>query len=89
MKVFIHAACERCMTLYKFSPLRISLCLGVIANDEAFVGFVSRIQRSLVFSSSPTPVTSCRLSLRKSGLRSKANDGKETQVIYYIRFNSN
>ena len=77
------------MTLLSTLHYTISLCLGVIASDEAFVGFVSRIQRSLVFSSSPTPVTSCRLSLRKSGPRSKANDGKETQVIYYIRFNSN
>lgn len=75
-KVFIHNVLGQCMTLLSTLHLTISLCLGVIASDEAFVGLCNAIQRSLVFSSSSTPVTSCRLFLRMFGLRSKANEEK-------------
>ena len=86
MKVFIHKVLGQCMTLLKSLHYTISLCLGVIASDEAFVGLCNAIQRSLVFSSSSTPVTSCRLFLRMFGLRSKANEEKEdaSHIFYSV-----
>ena len=38
MEVLLHNVCGQCNTLHKCSECMLSLCLGVIASDEAFVG---------------------------------------------------